>query len=187
MEVLEIQLGEHTIEDIEALPQGERAELIDGEIFMMSTPGTNHQDLVGGLYAEIRSHIRSKKKPCHVFIAPVTVFLDAKKTKRHWYEPDVFVVCDKEKIQKDGIYGAPDLVIEVLSPGTASKDRFLKAYMYEKYGVKEYWIVSPDEGEVIVNLFSRDSEPRISTYSFEEEISPSLYPDLKMKIADLLL
>ena len=176
--------GPYTIDDIETLPDGQRAELIDGEIFLMASPTPEHQDLVGELHAEIRDYLRAKKAGCRAYIAPLTVYLDSKETRRYKVEPDVFVICDPGKKHHDGIYGAPDWVIEVLSPSTASKDRLLKAYWYEMYGVKEYWIVDPLNKEVLVYLFSDGS--RGKTYSFDETIIPSLYPDLKIRLTDLL-
>ena len=140
MEDFEPEPGMHTLNELEALPENQRAELIDGEIFLISSPTPEHQELVGELYAEIRDHLRARKADCRAYVAPLTVYLDSKKTKRHSVEPDVFVVCDPDKKHKDGIYGAPDWVIEVLSPSTASKDRLLKAYWYEAFGVKEYCV-----------------------------------------------
>ena len=176
--------GFYTLDDLEALPENQRAELIDGEIFLMASPTPEHQDLVGELHAEIRDYLKGKKAGCRAYIAPLTVYLDAKQTNRHSVEPDIFVLCDPDKKKKDGIYGAPDWVIEVLSPSTASKDRLLKAYWYEVFGVKEYWIVDLFNAEVLVYLFSSGS--RGKTYSFHDVITPSLYPDLNIKITDLL-
>ncbi len=177
----------YTIDDLENLPEGTQAELIDGELFDMAGAAPLHQEIVVRLISSIDQYIFGKKGGCRVYTAPTDVFLDSKKTKKHCYQPDVFVVCDKDKIGDDGIYGAPDWVIEVLSPSTAMKDRHLKTYYYGQFGVKEYWIVDPKNQTIKVYRFPYDSESDGVSYSFDEELSPSLYPDLKIKIADLLL
>ena len=150
----------------------------------MGTPNRIHQDLVGELYAEIRNHIRTKNGACRAYVAPFAVYLDAKKTKKQWVEPDVFVVCDKDKIHDDGIYGAPDWVIEVISKSTAYKDMIVKLMSYSAYGVREYWIINPMSRQIYAYVLS--PEYSMIVYTFDDEVSPSLYPELKMKIADLL-
>lgn len=178
------ELGSYTTDDIEALPEDKRAELINGYIYMMGTPNRIHQDLVGELHAEIRNHIRSKGGACRSYVSPFAVYLDGKKTKKQWAEPDVFVVCDKDKIHDDGIYGAPDWIIEVISRSTAEKDMTVKLTAYRNHGVKEYWIVNPMSRKTYVYIFS--PEYSMTDYTFDDEISPSLYPDLKLKLTDLL-
>ena len=177
---------EYTIDDLKSLPEGMQMELIDGELFDMAGATPPHQDIVVQLVIAIGQYIKGKKGDCRVYTAPTDVFLDAKETGRHCFQPDVFVVCDKDKVRSDGIYGAPDWVIEVLSPSTALKDRYLKTYHYGIFGVKEYWIVDPKAMKVKTYRFPYDSESDGISYSFEEEISPSLYPGLKIKIADML-
>jgi Uma2 family endonuclease len=108
----------------------ERYEVIDGEIYDMSpSPSERHQTILGNFYFLLRE--RLKGTPCRVYLAPLDVYLD----EFNFVQPDIFVVCDREKI-KDRIYGAPDIIIEILSPFTSLKDKRLKKALYEKFGVK---------------------------------------------------
>ena len=174
----------YTIDDVAALPEGQRAELINGRMFMMGTPTTGHQILAGGLFYAIAGYIHGNQGECVPFFAPCAVYLDAKKTKREWVEPDVFVVCDKDKIKEDGIYGAPDWVIEIASPSTIEKDFMKKASLYKTYGVREYWIVNPMGQNVTVYHFF--PEFQLIQYRFDELLSPALYPGLGIRISDLV-
>jgi len=118
-------------------------ELIDGRLVAMSpSPTTYHGNAAANILGMFWSYLRGKR--CRVFGDSLTVFL----TEKDHFVPDCMVVCDRSKIKKDGIHGAPDLVVEVLSPGTAKNDRFYKKDTYEKCGVKEYWIVSPIEAAI---------------------------------------
>ncbi|RLB87728.1 MAG: Uma2 family endonuclease [Deltaproteobacteria bacterium] len=127
-----------TYADYVTWPDDERWELIDGEAYNMTpAPTTRHQVVVGSLYFLLRSLLAGK--PCRGFVAPIDVVL----SEHDVVQPDVFVVCDEKKITEANIQGAPDVVIEVLSPTTALKDRREKKRLYEKYGVKEYILVDP--------------------------------------------
>lgn len=126
------------------LPEGTRAELINDQLFMSPAPSLNHQDSILDLASEIRSYVK-KNKLGRVFVAPIDVYLNEKNV----VQPDIsFISTDNKNILKDdGVYGAPDIVIEVLSPGTEKFDREKKRNLYEKSGVKEYWIVDPENKE----------------------------------------
>ena len=178
------EIGPYTTDDIEALPDGQRAELIDGYIYMMSSPTFAHQIIAGSLHHRILSHLEAHNGKCTPIMAPFTVYLDGKKSKKHWCEPDVYVVCDKKKIHDDAVYGAPDWIIEIASPSSLSKDLVKKPEAYQRYGVKEYWCINPMDKSLYVWLFSDDLS--LSKCTFSDEISPSLYPDFKVKIDDLL-
>ncbi|MBR2527483.1 MAG: Uma2 family endonuclease [Blautia sp.] len=177
-------MGSHTIEEIETMPEGVRAELINGCVYMMGSPTPAHQQLIGLLYYTILNHIKSNGGTCTPFVAPCAVFLDSKKTKKQWVEPDVFVICNKDKIHSDGIYGAPDWIIEVTSPSTIRNDFTKKVTLYQDYGVKEYWIVNP--AGRYVSVFTYFPDFQFTQYSFDSRIIPSLYPDLIININDLL-
>ena len=112
-----------------------REELIGGRLIALANPSIRHTEVVANIYDAFRSYLRGKK--CRVFFDSVDVHL----TKEDIFVPDVTVVCAPEKIRGSGIYGAPDLVVEVLSPGTAKNDRTVKMRAYERSGVREYWIV----------------------------------------------
>lgn len=168
----------YTIDDIYALPDGERAELIDGEMYMMAPPGRRHQSLVTSFVWTIRSYIHEKKGDCEVYPAPFAVFLNA--DNKTYVEPDISVICDPSRLDDRGCNGAPDWVIEIVSPGSKRMDYFIKLFKYRTAGVKEYWIVDPDRKLVIVYEFEKDDG---NTYSFSDEIPVGIYDgDLKIKI-----
>lgn len=172
----------YTIEDIYALPEGQRAELIDGQIYDMAPPSTRHQTLVSELMVTIGSYIRARAGDCKVFPAPFAVFLN--KDDLNYVEPDLTVICDKEKITEKGCNGAPDWIIEVVSPGTSRMDYGIKLFKYRSAGVREYWIVNPKTRTV--NLFDFEHEKMSNQYSFDDTIPVCIYEDLKINIAELL-
>ena len=143
----------YTIDDIYALPDGQRAELIDGQMYMMAPPTTNHQRLVAKLSHQILSHIDAKGGNCEVFPAPFAVFLN--EDDQNYVEPDISVICDKDKLNDKGCNGAPDWVIEIISPSTSHMDYGIKLFKYRTAGVREYWIVNPSMHTVNVYDFER--------------------------------
>ncbi len=138
-----------TLDQWRTWPEGERWELIGGVAYAMSpAPRVPHQRLSLSLSSALNAFLEGKD--CEPFYAPVDVFLpkgdpDSSDTV---VQPDVFVVCDPDKVQDDGIHGAPDLVVEVLSDSTAYKDLTVKKELYERSGVQEYWLVNPQNGSV---------------------------------------
>ncbi len=172
----------YTIDDIYALPEGQRAELIDGKIYMMAPPNTIHQNLVSGFTITIGSHIKSKGGSCKVIPAPFAVFLN--KDDRNYVEPDISVVCDKNKLDDRGCNGAPDWVIEVVSPSTSRVDYGVKLFKYRSAGVREYWIVNPMKKTVTV--FDMEKEEKSNQYDFDDTIPSCIYEDLKINITSLL-
>jgi Uma2 family endonuclease len=138
----------HTYGDYRTWPEDARYELIDGFAFVMSpAPSVPHQDLLGALYRQIANGLDAS--PCRPFIAPVDVRLpkrnEADDAVDTVVQPDLMVVCDPAKIDARGIRGAPDWIIEILSPGTAGHDQIVKRSLYERNGVREYWLVHPDD------------------------------------------
>lgn len=143
----------YTYRDYRGWPEEERWELINGVAFDMSpAPRRAHQRVLAKLYVQMDGFFAGE--PCKPHIAPVDVlFAEAGEVEdevRTVVQPDAFVVCDAEKLTTDGVHGAPDFVIEVLSPGTAMKDQSEKRRLYENHQVAEYWIVNPDTFEVLV-------------------------------------
>lgn len=131
----------------------ERLELFKGRIFKLSAPNTKHQVILGDLHVALRKELSSHR--CTVFMAPFDVRLPVKNKKKDneittVVQPDLCVVCDNEKIDERGCCGAPDLVVEILSPGNSRKEVKLKFDLYEEAGVKEYWIVNPVEQNFVV-------------------------------------
>jgi Uma2 family endonuclease len=131
------------------LKEGERYEIIDGVPYAMAAPSIKHQRIAGRIYSELSGFL--KGKPCEAFIAPLDVCLFGKGNfDKNYVQPDVFVVCDKSKIEERRCNGAPDLVVEVLSPSTEVNDFFCKLNKYRQAGVREYWIVDPRTGIIQV-------------------------------------
>lgn len=133
--------GEYTLEDYYTLPDEQRAELIDGVIYNMSAPSFVHQQILGDVYNTIRNYIDSKDGTCMPLMAPVDVRLDC--DDKTMVQPDILILCDKTKICKWGIMGAPDFCLEIVSESTGRKDYIKKLQKYTDAGVKEYWIIDP--------------------------------------------
>ena len=140
----------------------ERIELFKGRIFKMSpSPNTKHQIVAGNLFAQVKNFL--KKQKCKVFIAPFDVRLPVKNEKRDTeintvVQPDICVVCDESKIDERGCCGAPDLVVEILSPGNSKKEVRLKFELYQEASVKEYWIINPVEENLVVYIMNASGE-----------------------------
>ena len=176
---------EYTREDILALPEGQRAEIIGGIWYDMATPGTIHQRLVTNIARSLGNYIEKKGGDCEVFVSPFAVFLT--ESQKDWFEPDVVVVCDKDKIQDDGCHGAPDLVVEVASKSTRKKDMGVKLFRYQAGGVREYWIVNPDEEITYYYHFDGDIENvEMEQVNFDEELICGLYPDFTIRIGEFM-
>lgn len=167
----------YTIDDIYALPDGERAELIDGKIYYMAPPSRTHQRISGKLYQTIANYIDSKSGKCEIYAAPFAVFLN--KDDINYVEPDISVICDLSKIDDKGCHGAPDWVIEIVSPGNKPMDYFTKLFKYRMAGVREYWIVDPAKEMVMVYRFEKET---MEEYLFGENIPVGIYEDLSIKV-----
>lgn len=146
--------GKYTLDDYCNLPEDRRFELIDGVIYDMTAPTTIHQSLLLRIGSQLLSHIDTKGGACVPMVAPVDVQLDC--DDRTMVQPDVLIVCDRSKIIRRCVYGAPDFILEVLSPSTRKKDMFIKLNKYLNAGVREYWIVDPDKKTVMVYDFEHD-------------------------------
>ena len=163
----------HTIEDYAALPEDRRAELIDGVFYDLDAPGLRHQDVVGELYYLLRRFVKEQGGNCRVYASPCDVQLDM--DEYTMVQPDVLVICDRAKLDPKRCFGAPDLVIEVLSPSTKKKDMGLKCHKYMSAGVREYWLVDPGRRLVMVYNFMEgdDMFPRI--YGPEEQVPVAIW------------
>jgi|GEM_PF-1840217 len=151
--------GEYTLDDYYALPDERRAELIDGWIYDMGAPTNIHQILVSEIHAQLMDCIRQHHRKCIAMGSPADVQLDC--DNRTMLQPDLLIVCDRSKIRLRCVYGAPDLVIEILSPSTRKRDTGLKYVKYLNAGVREYWIIYPDEKKILVYDFEHESVPAI--------------------------
>ncbi len=180
MDAARILEESYTIEDIYNLPQGKRAELIDGEIYMMASPSTIHQRLVMALSNRIYNYIDSKQGSCEVFLSPFAVFLNA--DNEIYLEPDISVICDKSKITDEGCKGAPDWVIEIVSQSSKRMDYYIKLFRYRTAGVKEYWVVDPEKNHVIVYDFEHDE---VMDYTFSDKVKAGIYEDLEIDFSEI--
>lgn len=159
--------GQYTIEDYYAVPDDIRVELIDGVIYDMSTPRIGHQFILGELFFRFHSCIMEHDKPCEVFAAPFGVAPDS--DDKTIVQPDISIVCDSNlDFDANHFNGAPELVVEILSPSTRHKDCTIKLQKYMNAGVKEYWIVDPKYKRVLVYVFEEDVLP--TQYSFDDSI-----------------
>ena len=172
----------HTIDDIYALPEGKRAELIDGQIYDMAPPSMIHQRISFALARKIADYIDSNKGGCEVFPAPFAVFLNNDDTT--YVEPDISVICDKNKIDERGCNGAPDWIIEVVSPGSTRMDYFIKLFKYRTAGVREYWIINTMKKTVQTYLFEGMEDS--NQYVFSDEIQVGIYDGLKITVDELM-
>lgn len=160
----------YTWQDYLAWPDEERWEVIDGVAYGMTpSPSSRHQVVAGNFFALVRERLRGKS--CRVFVAPLDVYLD----DFNFVQPDVMVVCDEKKI-RDRIYGAPDLVVEVLSPATSLKDKREKKDLYEKFGVREYVIVHPEE-MLVERFFLSEGGFKGPDVFGSQEVLPLLFLD----------
>lgn len=151
--------GNYTLDDYYALPDERRVELIDGVFYDMSAPTTIHQIVAIYMLNQIVNFIKDKGGDCIPFIAPTDVQLDC--DNRTMVQPDVMILCDRNKLIRRCIMGAPDFVVEVLSPSTKRKDAMLKLNKYREAGVREYWMVDADKERVVAYFFEEDELPVI--------------------------
>lgn len=170
----------YTTEDIYALPDGTRAELIDGQLYYMAPPNRRHQKLAGMLYRKIADYIDLNNGSCEPYIAPFAVFLNA--DNRNYVEPDISVICDHNKLTDKGCNGAPDWIIEIVSPGSRRTDYFTKLFKYRTSGVREYWIVDPEKNRILVYNFETEDT---GDYTFADSVQAGIYPGFCINFAGL--
>lgn len=174
------QLKYYTIDDIYNLPDGQRAELIDGELYMMAAPGRIHQKLIHFFDWTIGNYIHSKKGDCEVYPSPFAVFLNA--NNEIYGEPDISVVCDKNKLTDEGCKGAPDWVIEIVSPSSRPMDYNKKLFKYRMAGVREYWIVDYERNLITVYNFEHDE---MTDHTFKDKVKAGIYTDFEIDFSGI--
>ncbi len=170
----------YTIDDIYSLPDGEHAELIDGQIYYTAPPNRKHQTIARELFSSINSYIRSKGGPCEPFFAPFAVFLN--EDDINYVEPDISIICDSDKLTDKGCSGAPDWIIEIVSPSSRRMDYFTKLFQYRTAGVREYWIVDPDQKRITVYDFESED---IRDYGFSDTVKAGIYDNLYINFSDI--
>lgn len=164
----------YTEDDYYNLPETIRAELIDGQFYYMAAPNRIHQRILSELHLTIGQYIRTKGGDCEIYPAPFAVKLF--EDKDTIVEPDISVICDRSKLTDQGCSGAPDWIIEIVSPTTASHDYVRKLNLYLDASVREYWIIDPRTEKILVNNFEQ-KEFTPEAYSFQDKIKVSIYDD----------
>lgn len=172
----------YTVEDIYNLPDGQRAELIDGVMYDMAPPSYIHQKISAKLTSIIDHYISDQHGSCEVLPAPFAVFLS--KDDKTYVEPDISVICDKNKLSDRGCEGAPDWIIEIVSPSSQKMDYLIKLWKYRAAGVREYWIVNPANN--ITQAYFFEGAADFAQYSFSDTMKVGIYDGLEICIADLL-
>ncbi|MDY2626741.1 MAG: Uma2 family endonuclease [Lachnospiraceae bacterium] len=172
-----------TIDDIYDLPDGVRGELINGKMYMMAPPGRIHQEISQYLSMMIGSYIMQHHGTCKIYPAPFAVFLN--QDDFTYVEPDISVICDHDKLNDKGCQGAPDWVIEIVSPSSKTMDYYRKLALYQSAGVREYWIVDPMKEIILVYNMEYGDAPVI--YFFQNTISSFVIPGLNIDFSHLTL
>ena len=170
-----------TMEQYETLPEDIRAEVFENEIYYMASPSEVHQTILNELLFLLMSYIKKKNGPCKVLPAPFDVKLSDNPLTI--VQPDIMIICDKNKLDGKRCNGAPDFIIEIVSPSNPADDYIRKLYYYQKYGVHEYWIVDPKNKNIIVNFFEKNilSVP----YTFNSTIKVNIYNDLYINFSEI--
>ena len=162
--------------------EDERIELIDGEAVMMAPPSTSHQIISMEISRQLANFLEGKK--CLAIPAPFAVRLferegDPPANVRTVVEPDISVICDRNKLDAHGCKGAPDMVIEILSPSNRRHDRLVKLDLYQRAGVREYWIVDPVKELTVVYRFEKET---MEEFAFGEDVPAGIYEDLLIRV-----
>ena len=173
----------YTEEDYYNLPENVRAELIDGQFYYMAAPSRVHQKILMFLSKTIANYIDSKNGPCEVYPAPFAVKLFSEDDK-NMVEPDISVICDPNKLTDRGCTGAPDWIVEIVSPSNSSHDYIRKLNLYADAGVREYWIVNPDKKSIYV-YHLEETQFETTAYTLQDKIKVNIYDDLWIDFAEL--
>ena len=181
MPALQPQPESLTLEQYEALPEDLRVEVFDGVVYDMASPSQEHQTISMELSTVLNTYIRGKKGSCRVFHAPFDVKLSEQPLTI--VQPDLMIVCDKDKLDGKRCNGAPDFIIEIVTPGNPADDYIRKLYYYKNAGVREYWIVDPRRKNVTINFF--EGNMLNVQYSFDSVIKVNIYDDLYINFSDI--
>lgn len=173
----------YTETDYYNLPEDVRAELIEGQfIYNQAAPSRIHQTILGELYTIINNYMKAKGSSCRVYPAPFAVKLC--EDKNTIVEPDISVICDRSKLTNQGCTGAPDWIIEIVSPSNSSHDYIRKLNLYADAGVREYWIVDYDKERILVYYLEQEHFT-VEIYTFQDKIKVNIYEDLLIDFTEL--
>jgi Uma2 family endonuclease len=181
----------YTYTDYLNWPDDEKWEIIHGEPYAMSpAPSTDHQAILGELFYQFRGYL--KNRTCQVFVAPFDVRMPLEDEKdedtKSVVQPDISIICDKNKIDSKGCKGAPDLIVEIVSPSTFRKDVKDKFFLYERSGVKEYWLVYPNEKTLMVYKLGENGKyGRPEVYSEEDNVKVGIFQELNIELKDIFI
>ena len=164
--------GQYTVDDVMALPDDVRMELIDGVLYDMASPTALHQAIAGYIHHCMLDHVRRNKGGCFPFISPLSVQLD--RDEKTMVQPDVLVICrkDAEDLFRENniLFGAPDFILEVITPSSVRKDAVIKMRKYKEAGVREFWLIDPKEKVLFVYDLENEQGNVVYLYSFNEKV-----------------
>lgn len=178
----------YTFKDLLMWTESDSIELIDGEIFKMASPSRIHQEISMELCRQLSNYL--KGRTCQVYAVPFAVRLfeqdgDAPEDVDTVVQPDISVICDPRKLDDSGCKGAPDMIIEILSPSNRRYDRIVKMQLYRRAGVKEYWVVNPEEPTVQVNLLDNGYMVAIEEYGKGQTVKVASLEDCTIDLSDV--
>lgn len=180
---VQVQDNFYTEDDYYNLPEDVRAELIDGVlVYNQAAPSRIHQAILMELSGTIRNYIKAKGGFCHVYPAPFAVKL--REDKETIVEPDISIICDPGKLTDRGCSGAPDWIIEIVSPGNSNHDYIKKLNLYADAGVREYWIVDPLKEQIFVYHLEKEKF-EVVVYAFQDKIKVGIYEDFYIDFTEL--
>lgn len=176
----------YTYKDYLTFPNDERIEIIEGKLYNMSlAPARIHQKLISDISYELQHYIKSNNGECEVYVAPFDVILKTAHEEainsKSVVQPDISVICDKNKLTDSGCTGSPDMIIEIVSPSNSSHDYITKLNLYQKYKVKEYWIIDPRVKKTYVyKLGENEFYDMVNSYTFQDKVKVNIYDDLEI-------
>jgi Uma2 family endonuclease len=175
------EVAPYTYRDYLETDEDFRAEIFDGHLYVMTPPARYHQGILGNLFLKIGNFLAGK--PYKVYPAPFGVRLFPKDdlSDDTYVEPDITVICDPSKLEDRGCKGPPDMIVEILSPSNRSNDTLVKFRKYLQAGVREYWIVDPEEKTVHVCILDKD-QYRVSVYTEIQTAPVSILPGLTIAL-----
>ena len=175
----------YTYKEYLTYDENERIEIIEGEIINMSSPPSRiHQEIISALVIEIGNHIKFNNGPCKIYPAPFDVIFknddEEVLSSKNIVQPDISVICDKSKLTDKGCTGSPDMIVEVISPYNPSNDYVRKLNLYEKFKVKEYWIINPMRKNILVYILTENGYDAPISYTFSDTVKVNIYDDLEI-------